>query len=197
MNKITTEFQDGQILHAADLNPLITSINQAADELATKANSATLANTTRTANNALASATIASNTASRAETNASAAHTAAQTANANAAQAMETATDAQTEALRRLLMIEFDEVVEGVTVNQATISSVDAVCYNKTTMTFVARNGLRYYNNWPNAGNYGSTQKGSGWEPKEGVIYYNSGNIFIYDGGPVASFWRLQMELFS
>lgn len=88
MNKITTEFQDGQILHAADLNPLITSINQAADELATKANSVTLANTTRTANNALTAANNAATVAATAQTSATNAETSATTAAGQAAQAL-------------------------------------------------------------------------------------------------------------
>lgn len=88
MNKITTEFQDGQILHAADLNPLITSINQAADELGTKANSTTLSNTTRTANNALTAANNAATVAATAQTSATNAETSATTAAGQAAQAL-------------------------------------------------------------------------------------------------------------
>lgn len=88
MNKITTEFQDGQILHAADLNPLITSINQAADELGTKANSTTLSNTTRTANNALTAANNALTVAATAQTSATNAETSATTAAGQAAQAL-------------------------------------------------------------------------------------------------------------
>lgn len=88
MNKITTEFQDGQILHAADLNPLITSINQAADELGTKANSTTLSNTTRTANNALTAANNAATVAAAAQTSATNAETSATTAAGQAAQAL-------------------------------------------------------------------------------------------------------------
>lgn len=88
MNKITTEFQDGQILHAADLNPLITSINQAATELATKASTATLSNTTRTANNALTAANNAATVAATAQTSATNAETSATTAAGQAAQAL-------------------------------------------------------------------------------------------------------------
>lgn len=95
MNKITTEFQDGQILHAADLNPLITSINQAADELGTKANSTTLSNTTRTANNALTAANNAATVAAAAQTSATNAETSATTAAGQAAQALAVAQRAE------------------------------------------------------------------------------------------------------
>lgn len=192
MNKITTEFQDGQILHAADLNPLITSINQAADELATKASQLDLDNTTSTANNALTAANNAATVATDASETAGDAYNLAHQSRSTAAQALATATNAQTEALRRLLMVEFDEIVERVAVNQSSISSVDAVCYNKTTMTFVAKVAGRYYNNWPNAQEYGSTMMQNGWEPKKGVIYYLNGNIFIYDG---AALWKTQMDM--
>lgn len=95
MNKITTEFQDGQILHAADLNPLITSINQAATELATKASTATLSITTRTANNALTEATNAATVAATAQTSATNAETSATTAAGQAAQALAVAQRAE------------------------------------------------------------------------------------------------------
>lgn len=95
MNNITTEFQDGQILHAADLNPLITSINQAADELGTKANSTTLSNTTRTANNALTAANNAATVAATAQTSATNAETSATTAAGQAAQALAVAQRAE------------------------------------------------------------------------------------------------------
>lgn len=88
MNNITTEFQDGQILHAADLNPLITSINQAATELAMKPSTATLSITTRTANNALTAANNAATVAAAAQTSATNAETSATTAAGQAAQAL-------------------------------------------------------------------------------------------------------------
>lgn len=95
MNKITTEFQDGQILHAADLNQLITSINQAADELATKAGQQDLDNTKRTANNALTEANNAATVAATAQTSATNAETSATTAAGQAAQALATAQRAE------------------------------------------------------------------------------------------------------
>lgn len=95
MNNITTEFQDGQILHAADLNPLITSINQAATELAMKPSTATLSITTRTANNALTAANNAATVAATAQTSATNAETSATTAAGQAAQALAVAQRAE------------------------------------------------------------------------------------------------------
>lgn len=95
MHNITTEFQDGQILHAADLNPLITSINQAADELATKAGQQDLDNTKRTANNALTAANNAATIAATAQTSATNAETSATTAAGQAAQALAVAQRAE------------------------------------------------------------------------------------------------------
>lgn len=95
MNKITTTFQDGQILHAAELNQLVESINQAATELATKANTATLSVTTRTANNALTAANNAATVANEAQTSATNAETSATTAAGQAAQALAVAQRAE------------------------------------------------------------------------------------------------------
>lgn len=140
MNKITTTFQDGQILHAADLNPLITSINQAADELATKANSVTLANTTRTANNALTTANNAATVAADASETAGDAYDLAQQTRSTAAQALATANSIITDEIPAIKESHYRYVriviVQNMPIQQTGTDTFDGVTYDTATKKF-------------------------------------------------------------
>lgn len=140
MNKITTEFQDGQILHAADLNPLVTSINQAADELDTKANSATLANTTRTANNALTAANNAATVAATAQTTATNAETSATTATVQAAQALATANSIIADEIPAIKESHYRYVriviVQNMPIQQTGTDTFDGITWDQATKKY-------------------------------------------------------------
>lgn len=92
---ITLTFADGSVLHASDLNHLVTAINQVinqsntnATNIATKASASEVANVTATANQAISTANTANNAAYTAQTSATNAETSATTAAGQAAQAL-------------------------------------------------------------------------------------------------------------
>ena len=147
MNKITTTFQDGQILHAADLNPLITSINQAATELTGKANSQSLANTTITANTALTTAREAATTAASAVSTANDASETAYDAYdvahrslSNSAQAIATANSIITAEIPAIKESHYRYVriviVQNMPIQQSGTNTFDGVTYDTATKKF-------------------------------------------------------------
>lgn len=172
---ITLTFADGSVLHASDLNHLVTAINQVinqsntnATNIATKASASEVANVTATANQAISTANTANNAAYTAQTSAADAVDYALNASSVANQALE-------EAQSRTKMLEVLETADIANVERRSYSSIDGVVFNTRTGMFVAKHGATYINNWLGAADYGEIFSANGWTPREKTLYYMEG----------------------
>lgn len=172
---ITLTFADGSVLHASDLNHLVTAINQVinqsntnATNIATKASASDIANVTDTANQAILTANTANNAAYTAQTSAADAVGYALNASSVADQALE-------ETQLRTKMLEVLETADIANVEQRSYLSIDGVVFNTRTGKFVAKHGATYINNWLGAAGYGEIFSANGWTPREKTLYYMEG----------------------
>lgn len=181
---ITLTFADGSVLHASDLNQLVTAINQVinqsntnASNIATKASASDIANVTATANQAISTANTANNAAYTAQNSAADAVDYALQASSVANQALE-------EALKRALIVQLIDTVSNVTVQSSSAISYEGIVYNKSTQRLLVKSGERYYANWANASEIGTDFSPSlGWAPKSDLLFRTPDKLMFTIGG--------------